>query len=221
MRVAPPPPQPDGEVPLVRLAAGAHDGALWVSPAYRARGYERALADVWLRAEVAARVKRAAAALAVLELGLVVWDGWRSLELQQQLWEEYRAQLAAATGLEGEELDARTRGFVSPVSALPAHSTGGAVDLSLCSLEGEPLEMGGEFDELSERSHPGFYERPGLGQAEREFRDRRRLLAGAMDEQGFERLPSEWWHFEYGTPSWAQWTGKPPLFGAVAGLGVT
>jgi D-alanyl-D-alanine dipeptidase len=205
---------------LVRLAAGVHDGGLWVEPAYHPRGYAQALPEIWLRNEVVERLARAAEALGGESLALLLWDGWRPLSLQQQLWDEYRHRLAVSTGLEGEALDARVREFVAPVTdgEAPAHSTGGAVDLSLCTSEGAALDMGGEFDELTDRSHPGFYERPGLTPDEESYRDRRRLLDRVMGDQGFERLPSEWWHFEYGTPSWAKWTGERALFGAIEGL---
>ncbi len=205
---------------LVRLAAGVHDGCVWVEPAYHPRGYAQALPDLWLRDEIVERLTRAAQGLGGEGLGLLLWDGWRPLSLQRQLWDEYRHSLAASTGLEGEALDARVREFVAPVTddGTPAHSTGGAVDLSLCTSEGTALDMGGEFDELTDRSHPGFYERPDLTPDEEKYRARRRLLHRVMSDQGFERLPSEWWHFEYGTPNWAEWTGGRALFGAVEGL---
>jgi hypothetical protein len=41
-----------------------------------------------------------------------------------------------------------------------------------------------------------------------------------MGEESFEQLPSEWWHFEYGTPNWARWKGEAALFGVIDGTGV-
>lgn len=164
----------------------------------------------------------AAAWLLDHEVSLLVWDGWRPVDLQQRLWNEYREKLAATTGLEGKDLDARVREFVTPVvksGPPPAHSTGGAVDVTLCSLDGQALDMGGELDELTERSHPDHYERDGLAPPELVYRDRRRLLNRAMKAAGFRRLPSEWWHFEYGTPNWAEWTGESARFGPLAAAG--
>jgi zinc D-Ala-D-Ala dipeptidase len=187
---------------LRRLRPGAHDGCLWVEPIYHRHGYEQAIPDVRLRPDVADALMRVAERLrAEHDLGVLVWDGWRPIELQRQLWDEYRQQLARATGLAGEALDARTRLFVSPPEldgAPPPHSTGRTVDLTLCSLDGAPLDMGGEFDELTDRSAGDRYEREGLTPTEATYRDRRRLLLMAMEAQGFRRLPSEWWHFEYG-----------------------
>jgi len=184
---------------LLQLAAGRHSGCLWVEPVYHERAYKEALPDVRLLPEVVDALFRVAERLrAGHGLGLLVWDGWRPLELQGRLWEEYRRELALATDLEGEALDARTRLFVSPPedAGAPPHSTGRAVDLTLCSLVGEPLDMGGEFDELTERSVGDRYERPDLTEEETAYRDRRRLLREAMEVEAFRRLPSEWWHFE-------------------------
>ncbi len=204
---------------IVSLGPGPHAGCLWGEPAYRQRGYERALAEIWLRPEVVERLAQAAAWLRdEHRLGLLVWDGWRPAELQRQLWHQYRQELATITGLSGVALDERTRDFVSPPESsgwTPPHATGGAVDLTLCSPAGEALDMGGEFDELSDRSSPGYYERDDLPPEEVAYRDRRRLLALAMEHAGFRRLPTEWWHFEYGTENWEKWTGKTRLYGAV------
>ncbi|HET9162007.1 MAG TPA: M15 family metallopeptidase [Solirubrobacterales bacterium] len=185
---------------LRRLAPGAHESCLWVEPVYHLRGYEQAIPEVRLLPEVADALMRAAERLrAEHATGLLVWDGWRPLDLQRRLWDEYREELARATGLEGEALDARARLFVSPPDgdAPPPHSTGRTVDLTLCSPDGIALDMGGEFDELTERSAGDYYEREGLTPIEAGYRDRRRLLHGAMEGEGFHRLPSEWWHFEH------------------------
>jgi D-alanyl-D-alanine dipeptidase len=208
-------PRPDPAAEAVRWSPGVREGCLWVEPAYRRRGLEQALPEVWLRAGVAERLLEVAAALREDGVALLVWDGWRPLDLQRRLWCQYRDELAATTGLAGAALDSKTREFVAPVGGdeEPAHSTGAAVDLSLCTPEGNPLDMGGEFDELTERSHPGYYERDVLSATETIYRDRRRLLDRAMRERGFCRLPSEWWHFEYGTATWARRNGKMIIFG--------
>ena len=146
-------------------------------------------------------------------------DGWRPRSLQGLLWERYRDELEEETQLEGAALDERAREFVSPPAEPgppPAHSTGAAVDVTLCTLDGEPLAMGGEFDELTDRSHPDHYERDKLTDEERTYRDRRRLLSDAMASAGFWRLPTEWWHFEHGTAAWARGTGAAPVYGETA-----
>jgi D-alanyl-D-alanine dipeptidase len=207
----------DGDA-LSRLAPGRHSDGVFIRPAYHERGVPGALPDVWLRPEVVTRLAESAAHLRPQDLGLLVLDGWRPRALQGFLWKRYRDELEDDTELEGAALDERAREFVSPPGGPgppPAHSTGAALDVTLCTADGEPLAMGGEFDELTDRSHPGYYERQGLTDEERTYRDRRRLLSGAMSSAGFWRLPTEWWHFEYGTPAWARHAGTEALYGEI------
>jgi zinc D-Ala-D-Ala dipeptidase len=210
----------DSDRRLIRLSRGLHESGLHVEPAYDARGVAGALPDVWLREETLSRLAEAARRLRRDDLGLLVLDGWRPRAVQGALWERYRARLSIETGLTGTELDERAREFVTPPEDTdgrpPPHATGGAVDVTLCTLDGQPLGMGGDFDELTERSYPDHYEREGITAEEQAYRDRRRNLADAMTAAGFWRLSTEWWHFEYGTASWAEKNGKQPIFGEAA-----
>lgn len=206
----------DASAALTRLSPGQGVIGLWVEPIYHRRGYSQALPEVWLRVQAVQRLLPALPTVLAEDVSLLLLDGWRPRELQKALWEEYMAKLQESSGLSGEALDRRAREFVSPPDtseAPPAHRTGGAVDLTLCTLDGQAIDMGGEVDELSVRSHPGFYERVGLSADERRYRDRRRLLLRAMSGAGFWRLPTEWWHFEYGTRDWASHTGGQRRFG--------
>lgn len=190
---------------------------LWVDPAYRRLGFVEALPDVWLRDTVIARLHRAADATAADGHGLLVWDGWRPAGLQRALYETYRAELERTSGLAGAALEELVARFVTnPCRATPpAHGTGGAVDLTLCDpATGEPRDMGGAFDELTARSEPLHYDdRPDPGG----YAQLRRTLNAGMTEQGFVRLATEWWHFEYGTALWAHERGAGVLFDATAG----
>ena len=83
--------------------------------------------------------------------------------------------------------------FVADPSQGSRHNRGCAVDLSLYDLStGKPIEMVGVYDEMSERSYPGY---PGGTSLERWHRE---LLRHAMEEEGFLVYPFEWWHFDYG-----------------------
>ncbi len=82
----------------------------------------------------------------------------------------------------------------------PPHSTGAAIDLTIVDATGQPVDMGGAIDELSERSHPEHY----VGRADAEHYDiHRQLLNYCMSQAGFERHYHEWWHFSYGDQLWA------------------
>ena len=51
--------------------------------------------------------------------------------------------------------------------------------------------MVGVYDEMSERSYPGY---PGGTSLQRWYRE---LLRQAMEQEGFEVYEFEWWHFDY------------------------
>lgn len=205
--------------PLTRLRPGMHPGGIWVQPIYRLLGFDDALDDVWLRADLVPLLRRASSAVRRHGHALLLWDGWRSPELQRTLFERYRGDLARKTGGDDDVADLVARYVTDPdrATAPPAHLTGAAVDLTLCDpLTGEPRAMGGNFDELSERSLPGYYDdRPGSDA--REYAGRRAVLRDSMCNAGFTQLPTEWWHFEHGTDLWAQRHDSEVLYGPIAG----
>ena len=84
----------------------------------------------------------------------------------------------------------------------PPHSTGAAVDVTLVNDRGETLDMGGEIDELSERSQPDYYLRDRDG-GNQQYHFHRQLLNRVMTNAGFQRHPGEWWHFSCGDQMWA------------------
>ena len=84
----------------------------------------------------------------------------------------------------------------------PPHSTGSAVDLMLVNGNGDTVEMGGEIDELSERSQPRYYAQSDR-LIEQQYHRHRQLLDQVMAYAGFLRHPSEWWHFSLGDQMWA------------------
>lgn len=206
--------------PLTRLQPGSHPGGIWVNPIYRDLGYPDALRDVWIRADVVPPLLRAALSARRHGHGLLLWDGWRSIGLQRILYEESREELRESTRLTGDALADLVGKFVTSPdrhASPPAHSTGGTIDLTLCDPDtGEPRDLGGEFDELTERSHPAYYDRA-VGPVVERFAALRQELEDAMSEAGFVRLPTEWWHFEYGTALWSRETGQPILFERTAG----
>jgi D-alanyl-D-alanine dipeptidase len=82
--------------------------------------------------------------------------------------------------------------FVADPSQGSRHNRGCAVDLSLYDLKtGQPIEMVGVYDEMSERSYAGY---PGGTSLQRWHRE---LLRHAMEDEGFLVYTYEWWHFDY------------------------
>ena len=84
----------------------------------------------------------------------------------------------------------------------PPHSTGAAVDVTIVDERGAMLDMGGEIDELSERSHPNYY-LSSEDKEEKQYHFNRQLLDEVMTQAGFYRHPGEWWHFSLGDQMWA------------------
>ncbi|WP_267384250.1 M15 family metallopeptidase [Cyanobacterium sp. uoEpiScrs1] len=89
----------------------------------------------------------------------------------------------------------------------PPHSTGAAIDITLVDNQGNSLNMGGEIDELSMRSHPNYYIN-NHSKIERTYHQRREILNKIMTKASFCRHPREWWHFSLGDQVWAWQKGK-------------
>ena len=145
-------------------------------------------------------------------LRLSIFDAWRPIAVQAFMVEHSIADLCRERGVElmsGDAFDrvvADVGRFWAPPSRDPAtpppHSTGAAVDLTLSSREGIPLEMGGEIDAIGAISEPEHY----AGQEDPDaccWHQRRQLLADVMDASGFAQHPNEWWHYSFGDQLWA------------------
>ncbi len=116
------------------------------------------------------RSLRAHRALAARGFGLLIHDGYRPWWVTKVFWE--------ATPPSGHD-------FVADPAKGSRHNRGCAVDLTLYRLaDGEAVEMPSLYDEMSERSAPGY----AGGSAEaRRLRD---LLRAAMKREGFSVNPS-------------------------------
>ena len=69
------------------------------------------------------------------------------------------------------------------------HNKGGAVDISLETLEGVPLDMGTDFDFFGKRAYHDNLDLP------QEILDNRTLLKQTMEKHGFWSTRTEWWHY--------------------------
>src|SRR2546426_137482 len=140
-----------------------------------------------LRREVAERLVRVERRLGAEGLGLLVWDCYRPFRVQQRLWvlmpdARYVAEPVVRDG--------------RPVAG-SKHNRGAAVDVTLVDAASRPLEMPTGFDDFSERAHRGW---AGASPAARRNVAR---LEEAMAAEGFEPLPTEWWHFD--GPGWERY----------------
>lgn len=143
----------------------------------------------------------------------LIYDAYRPIAVQQSLWDMYRSVVSNENpGLSADDIDKKTSHFVSKPSYNPSypslHNTGGAVDLTIIDKYGNPLDMGTEFDDFTEYANTAYFEH-----TDNEIvKQNRRLLYYVMTEVGFVNLPSEWWHYEYGSKFWGYFTKNAPIY---------
>jgi len=182
------------------LVAVVPQPGIAVAPAYHQRGIRSASEVIQVRAGVLDALRRAAGLLPS-GVQLLLWDGLRNLHTQAEIVQDFRDSLPEPGS------DAVVEKYLAspPVSEAeflaepPPHSTGGAVDLTLCDSAGRPLEMGADFDEFDEPAWLAYFENASSTALAATYRDNRRTLYWAMIEAGFAPYPWEYWHYEIGT----------------------
>ena len=95
----------------------------------------------------------------------------------------------------------------------PAHTTGGAVDLTLIDEHRNELDMGTGFDDFSEKAETDYFEKSEFDGSI--VQKNRRILKKAMESAGFTNLPSEWWHYDFGDRNWALYSKKEAIYKGV------
>lgn len=123
--------------------------------------------------ESAERLKKAADALRAQGYRLKVYDCYRPRAVQYLMWEIMPVP-----------------GYVANPRTGSNHNRGGAVDLTLTTLEGQEVEMPTPFDTFSRAAHHGY---EGGTEASRKHRE---ILREAMEGVGFKRNRMEWWHYD-------------------------
>lgn len=166
-----------------------------------------------LRREVYHKLLRVQQALPA-GLSLRLYEGLRSLKVQAMLFDEERARVRAREPqLRDEQVHVQAAVLVSPVvhldgtPNLPPHSTGGAIDIEIVDASGEVIDFGMEVKDWI-RVEPEYCATlyPNLSPA---AAANRRMLAHAMEREGFANYVNEWWHYSYGDRYWAACTGHP------------
>lgn len=217
--------------PLIALKAKGVKGRNYYAsdrnPPYWGRA-SGAIDGLWAREGAVDKLAAVNARLGVMGLRLHVFDAWRPPAVQAYFHDTWvpEALRKRRPDLGEEALRREVRRYWAAPSADPArpapHSTGGAFDLTLVWEDGEPLFMGGLFDDASAVSHTDRFEAPtpaaDFSFSAEEARANRRLLFWVMTEAGFANYPDEWWHYSWGDQMWAALTGAPAAFyGAAPG----
>lgn len=174
-----------------------------------------------LRATVLEKILQAQTQLPV-HLRFCLYEGYRSLELQQQLFQTFYQKIVHEhPDWQPGMIFRETTKLVAPVTNLdgtknvPPHSTGAAVDLYLVDMNGTPVDMGiHPADWLSDLE--GKLSLTDSGHISPAAKAHRTIMAKALSSVGFINYPTEYWHWSYGDRYWAYHTNNPfALYGTI------
>lgn len=133
---------------------------------------------------------------------LLIREGYRPLALQREYFEKYREELKVKHPDWNEaKLYNATCLYVASPDSVPPHTTGGAVDLTLCDGAWCELDMGTRLNATPEESGNRCF--TNAANISNKAKVNRRLLIAVMGLAGFVNYPSEWWHWSYGDRYWA------------------
>lgn len=137
--------------------------------------YEQARA--FLQMPAADALARVVATLQKKGFGLLVYDAYRPWYVTKIFWE--------ATPVDKRE-------FVADPAQGSNHNRGCAVDLALYDLKtGVAVAMPSGYDEMTPRAYADY------SGATAEEKNHRGILRKAMEKEGFQQRPNEWWHYDY------------------------
>ena len=102
------------------------------------------------------------------------FDCYRPHSVQKRMWEIYPKP-----------------GYVANPKGGSVHNRGAAIDVSLTDLQGNPLDMGTDFDHFGKEAHHSY---TALSD---EVIANRKILKTIMEKYGFSIIRTEWWHYNY------------------------
>jgi D-alanyl-D-alanine dipeptidase len=130
------------------------------------------------------RVKTAKALIAANEeffkngVKIKFFDCYRPNSVQYKMW----------------EIVANPQYVANPVKG-SIHNKGGAVDITLVTLDGVELDMGTDFDYFGKKAYHDNTDLP------QNVLDNRKLLKETMEKYGFWSIRTEWWHYNLSAAS--------------------
>lgn len=144
-----------------------------------------------------------------------LYEGYRSLDLQQKIFEErYNSLHHANPKLTHQQIFIESTKFVSPVINLdgskniPPHATGAAIDVYLIDREGKVVDMGIHLDDTYQ-DLKGTYCKTDSAVISAKAKEYRKIMGNALQAVGFVNYPTEYWHWSYGDRYWAYQTHQP------------
>jgi D-alanyl-D-alanine dipeptidase len=128
----------------------------------------------YLREEAAVALIKVQNKLRSTGLGLKIFDCYRPLSVQEELWRAFPDP-----------------SYVTPPQKGSMHNRGLAVDVTLINTEKDTLAMGTAFDYFGREAHHDYTGFPHSIQENRSF------LKEIMASEGFGSIRTEWWHYSY------------------------
>lgn len=117
------------------------------------------------------------------DLSLIVFDASRPMHIQQKMWDKVK--------------NTSKNIYVSnPAHGGGMHNYGMAVDISICKLNGDTIDMGTKVDYMGSAAHIDIEESlVSRHSISKKARENRILLRKVMRYAGWQPLRTEWWHF--------------------------
>lgn len=109
---------------------------------------------------------------------LKIFDAFRPIEAQKFMYNFFLDQPAYQNF------------FSNPATGSIPHCRGVALDLTLCDFNNQAIDMGSDFDELSELA---YHNSAKISQLQL---NNRNILLGIMTYAGFDFYQKEWWHYQ-------------------------
>ena len=107
-----------------------------------------------------------------------IFDAYRPIKVQKFMYDFFKS-------------DSDLQSFFSnPETGSVPHCRGVAIDLTLCDFKQNELDMGSDFDELSDLAHHNSHKI-----SSQQLHNRNTLL-GIMTYAGFDFYSMEWWHYQ-------------------------
>lgn len=147
-------------------------------------------------------------------LKFCLYEGYRSLDLQQKIFQERYDNLSRVNPkMTHEQIFIESTKFVSPVINLdgskniPPHSTGAAIDVYLIDQKGKVVDMGIHLDDTY-NDLQGVRCKTDSQAISEKAKEYRKIMGKALQAVGFVNYPTEYWHWSYGDRYWAHQTNQ-------------
>jgi D-alanyl-D-alanine dipeptidase len=148
------------------------------------------------------------------ELRFCLYEGYRSLDLQEKIFQErYNNLHKENPKMTHEQLFIESTKFVSPIVNLdgskniPPHSTGAAIDVYLINQQGKVVDMGIHLDDTY-NDLKGAFCRTDSQVISEKAKKHREIMGKILKTAGFINYPTEYWHWSYGDRYWAYHTHR-------------